>query len=198
MEAINPGCYGVPSVFTFKSAICGACPSHGGCQQQCFEELQAIKDEPYAAPLLKQHTMFMMRLDQTKLPNVAKVRLVEDKRKALTEEQESILSSLPKKVAAFVRSVWTRGGFEDMLNRFNRGDNPFDQSKNRTHHAVFELLKQSECSRIQLVETLREKFDWTHAAAYSEISAIWKALIALNFATEDGAFLSRNLPNSFA
>lgn len=194
----SPGCFGVPSVFTFKSSICGACPSHVGCQKQAFNELQTVAGEAYAKPLLRQHIMFMQKIDVLEMPNVAKERVVSDKRLALTEEQEEVLNSLPKKIAAFVRSVWSRGTFDDMLAKFNAGDNPFDQKKNRTHHAVFEELKQSRCSRGQLVEKLRESFGWTYAAAYSEISAIWKALIALHFAYEEGDFLSRALPRPIA
>lgn len=194
----SPGCFGVPSVFTFKSSICGACPSHGGCQKQAFAELQTVAGEAYAKPLLKQHIMFMQKIDVLEMPYIARPRVVSDNRLALTEEQEAVLNSLPKKIAAFVRSVWTRGGFDDMVARFKAGDNPFDQKKNRTHHAVFEELKQSRCSRIHLVDKLRESFGWTYAAAYSEISAIWKALIALRFAFEDGDFLARALPSSIA
>lgn len=194
----NPGCFGVPSVFTFKSSICGACPSHNGCQKQAFAELQSVSNEAYARPLIKQHIMFMQKIDVLEMPNVAKVRVLSDKRKPLSEEQEAVLESLPKKIAAFVRSVWTRGCFKEMVDRASRGDNPFDQAKNRTHHAVYEALKESHCSRVQLVNKLKEDFGWTNAAAYSEISAIWKALIALGFACEDGQFLSRTMPSSLA
>ena len=194
----NPGCFGVPSVFSFKSSICGACQNRDGCQKQAYAELQSIKGQPHAVMFIRQHEAFMQELHIDEAPLKSVYRHVADTRKALTEEQTIIIESMPKKVAAYLKSVWTKDNYDNMLSRLSKGENPFDQDKNRTHHAVFEEIKQAPRNRADLVEKLRVSFDWTYSSAYSEISAIWKALVALNFAYEDGKMLRANLPASIA
>lgn len=201
---ISPGCFGVPSIYSFKSRVCQGCFAKEECQKKAHEELISLRGEPHIAELLNEHTAYSVGIAQSHVaaPRTHEIKLEapkyisEKKRFALSEGQMQAIADAPKKVSAVLRTIWTRGLHLEMVERFKSGLNPFDSDRHRTLHAIYAEIQQSKRTRSQLVETLQTRFDWTYASAYPEISNMWKVLIYLGFAEEDGTFLVRAVPSS--
>lgn len=190
-------CFGVPSIFSFKSTVCQSCDNFQGCQKKAHCALMAIADNPVATGLIEQHNAYA-RIEGIEEARPIELHFTREApqqrsgkavRYALTLEQETALADKPKKVAAFVRSYWTKGKDREMKARLRRGDNPFDRDKARPYHVAYECVHQSQAHRSKMCHYLMTQLGWSYEAAYSQVSMIWHIFPLLGLAEVDGAFL---------
>jgi hypothetical protein len=178
---LKPNCYGIPSIFSFKSKVCGACQHFTECQKESHEELLRFGDLRIVANILSQHESFRSKSQPAK---VRKSRL------ALTSEQMLSLEAYPKKVQSFLKAVWSKGKHVEMLNRMQRGENPFDKDGARPFYVAFGLLLRGKASRGDFCVAFMDELGWSYSAAYSQVSMLWHILPALDLAEINGAYMN--------
>ncbi|MPS48471.1 hypothetical protein [Methylobacillus sp.] len=190
-------CYGVPSVFNFKSQFCINCEHFTGCQHASYQELNAYRTFPIATAALVQHEEYRARnglskpADTVVLDNNFAVpeQRSGKRRYALTAEQAERVKALPKKVGAFLEKFWSRGMHHGMMEDISNGKNPFNSKSQRGYHAAWELLARGRVHRASMVSSLTEMLGWTEDSAYTQVYLIWQIFPELGIASADGAFL---------
>ena len=197
---VEPGCYGIPSIFSFKSEVCGSCSHASNCQSDAHSALLALKRLPIVADVLNEHNEYVHNVIVTKFPRPARVQLSKPipvqrnnniTRVALTEEQLDTLEALPKKVQTFLRAVWARGEDKTMWEAARNGLNPFEEDRNRPYHLAYQELMKGKVSRAYLSNVIMDNLGWAYSSAYSQVSMIWRVLPCLNLATVTQAYMER-------
>jgi hypothetical protein len=195
-------CFGIPSIFSFKSKVCEGCGEFEECQDKSYSALLAIREYPIATTMLSQHVEYRVRtgraigdpvaLDITKpIPTHSKTTLV---RYALTEERVARVSAVPKKIGQFLEKVWSRGIDLQINADIANGTNPFSLLNARPYHVAFEALQRGRAHRSHMAAQLQDKLGWTYASAYSQVSMIWQIFPELGIAKIEGVFLQSNHP----
>ena len=195
-------CFGVPSIFSFKSKVCGNCGEFNECQKQSYSALQEIREYPISTSLLNQHEDFRIQSGQVAkgsatlqlskdVPSSSKKRAT---RYALTTEQLARIEELPKKIGNFLEKVWVRGLDRQINIDIEDNKNPFDANKARAYHMAYEVLCQGRAHRSKMSSELMNALGWTYASAYSQVSMIWQIFPELGIATHEGVFLVRTSP----
>lgn len=197
----EPACFGIPSIFSFKSEVCQACSNTSKCQVSAHSALLALKNLPIVTDILNEHNNFAYATALKRFPSPARVQITKPTptqrkdvkpRYALTEEQLEVLESQPKKVKAFLTKIWSLGEEKGMLDLAKSGINPFNENKNRPYHLAYEKLTQGKLSRLQLSTAIMDELGWSYASAYSQVSMIWRVLPCLNLAHVNQAFMTIN------
>ena len=197
-------CFGVPSVFSFKSNVCGSCKEFSECQDNAYSALLAIREYPIATTALSQHVEFRVRsglaqndaleLDITKpIPKHSKRTIT---RYALTEEQLIRISNVPKKIGKFLERVWVKGIDKQIDADVLAGNNPFSKHNARPYFVAYELLQEGRVHRNKMSTQLMEQLGWTYASAYSQVSMIWQIFPELGLAIADDKFLAKPIQNN--
>jgi hypothetical protein len=191
-------CFGIPSIFSFKSETCNNCAAREECRSAAYARLLAVADEPIVKHLISVHQQHEQQKVQALPLDTARpvpVSFKPSKKRELTEQEEDRLKTVPKKVAAYLRSIWTRSKDVEMNRLFKQGKNPFDPERAKPYHLAFETLSNGRISRENLAKSLMNGLGWTYSAAHSQASMILHVLPALGLAEWDGVFLSK-LPNN--
>lgn len=203
---IEPGCFGVPSIYSFKSKVCGGCKFRDNCQIASQQALLAIKSSSVVTDILSQHIEYSSSKGLNSSQASERVyftqsiqahQSVKKARYALTAKQLELLDNTPKKVSAFLNTIWSKGLHIEMLERARAGQNPFDINKNRPYHlACRELIAKTKITRSSLVSVIMDEFDWTYSAAYSQVSLMWQVLPALEITEADNTFMRYLFPDA--
>lgn len=191
----NPGCYGVPSVFSFKSTVCGACPSRDGCRGAAYQALLSVSDKTFVARFIAEHESHNARLNCPAAPRHDPSFTVDVDRPraratfAMTDEQKAAVAELPKKAATYLMTLWKKGIPERILEAARRGQNPFGERTFRPARLAYELLVSGGFTKQGLRLAYQESLGWTEGSAFSQVSIIWRVFCALGIAMEDGCRL---------
>lgn len=180
----NPGCYGVPSVFSFTSRVCGGCGSFEGCQRQSHDTLKLLPSNPGVQAMLLKHENHL-RQKEGLSPLVPKSR----QKNTITEEQEQQVRSLPKKVGDYLRKLFKRGEDIKIRECAGKGENPFTEEKSRPYRVAFEYLLDGGFTKRFLRTAFMEEMGWSEASAFSQVSIVWHVFVALGVAEESGCAL---------
>lgn len=165
-ESQKHRCFGVPSVFSFRSQVCSGCDHRSACQGAVRSALNDAPRTPAIVALIKQHD----------------------------EAEVGTTEGLPKKVITALAKL-ARGGVKEGLQRaLNEGRNPFNPDKHRSYHGAFELLRAGGFSRGELCAYFMGELGWAKSAAQPEVSLVWKLFPALGIA-EDADFKLLPGPN---
>lgn len=195
-------CFGIPSILSFKSKVCGSCVEFADCQKDAYIALNAIREYPIATTMLKQHEEYRIASGQTEVVladvNLTKQVPLPNKRLvtryALTTQQLERIALLPKKIGNFLEKVWVRGLDKHIHSDIVKGINPFNENKARAYHKAFEILNQGRAHRSKMSNELMNQLGWTYASAYSQVSMIWQIFPELGIAKEEGMFLVKSIP----
>lgn len=195
-------CFGVPSVFSFKSKVCESCNEFTQCQKDSYSALIAIREYPISTVALTQHEEFRVRSGQVVADPLAleltKPIPASTERKAtryaLTTEQISRIATLPKKVGGFLEKLYVRGLDKQIERDVAEGKNPFSLTNARPYHAAYEVLSKGRVHRSKMSNELMEMLGWTYASSYSQVSMIWQIFPELGLAKEEGVFMTKAQP----
>lgn len=190
-------CYGVPSIFSFTSEVCGKCGGREGCRQVVYATLLTVADQPIVKHLLSVHQQHQVQevqalpIDTTRPMPQAK-RMV---KRELTEGERKIVGLMPKKVGTLLSSIWMKSKDVAMRAAVARGENPFDPERARAYHTAYAGLSNGRVSRGSIVQSLMTEHGWSYSAAQSQATMVMHVLPALGFAVRDGDFLYKQ-PNN--
>ena len=184
-----PGCYGIPSVFSFKSEVCKVCQFNQQCRKVSFEKLKGVPENIHTRNLLRDHERVEAAfkssegyIDPFEGVKPRKTRLKRSEaifKVELNAEQEEKLKTLPKKVAAVASALW-RKGFSPIGK-----ENPFSESGNRPYYNAFEAMRAGKVTKKGLRMAFCERMGWSETSAYSEVSIVWSLFPVLGIARED-------------
>jgi hypothetical protein len=202
---IEPGCFGIPSIFSFKSDVCNNCEHQSRCQAQSQNTLLSIKESMFVTDILNEHLKHSVAVGNTIVPSSVTLDIKKPipfngrskkVRYALTIEQIEILKTLPKKVGAFLNTVWSKGEHLRLISVAQSGRNPFDAEKNRPYQLAYSMMMyEGRATRANLVDTIMDSFDWSYASAYSQVSLMWRALPILGLCIINGDFIELMYPS---
>jgi len=203
--SVSPGCFGFPSIFSFKSEVCSACSHNQECEREVESKLRSESDKPHVRVALKAHESARSAFSGAMSSGAQQTRekplvgLVKRSRAAVkyvpTDEQEAALKNAPKKVARIAMTLWGRG-FE------YKGSNPFNVTLNKTFHAAFETIaKTGRVTKKELRMGIADLLNWSESSAYSEVSVVWSLfpILGITRESESGTELDLidfELPNS--
>lgn len=190
-------CYGIPSIFSFKSAVCGGCKEFAGCQGESYSALLAIREFPIATTMLSQHIEHRIQTGQAQneptaldinkpIPSHSKAKKV---RYALTAEQIGHIAELPKKIGEFLSKIWVRGLDKKITEDIAEGKNPFSLTNARPYYTAYEILRKGKAHRSHMSNELMEVLGWTYASSYSQVSMIWQIFPELGIAEINGVHM---------
>ena len=196
-------CFGVPSVFSFKSKVCSGCKEFGDCQKESYSALLSIREYPIATTMLSQHVEYRMQTGQAHneptaldinkpIPSHSKAKVV---RYALTAEQIDRIAEMPKKIGNYLSKIWVRGLDKQITTDVAIGKNPFSLTNARPYHTAFEILRKGKAHRSHMSNELMEVLGWTYASAYSQVSMIWQIFPELGIAEIHGVHMIALHPN---
>jgi len=177
------GCFGIPSIFSFESRVCGKCKEFVECQKESEITLRRLPEGKAIHRLLVLHENFRRKqggLDP--LPIVAQ-------RAQLSPDQESVIRDLPKKTGAYLRKLMIRGKDVEIREAAHRGENPFEVEGHRPYHLAFDALLSGGFTKPYLRAAFIEGLGWSESASFSQVSIIWKLFPALGVAEESGCAL---------
>lgn len=194
---IEPGCFGVPSVFSFTSKVCGKCDHFSSCQKKAHAALIAHPQQHVVRSLLEKHNAYVHE-NEEEMPEGAvlsvsrpapKSKRESQVRFALTPEQMLLLGSLPKKVADYLKKLMVRGLDRQILEAASKGENLFTQDKHRPYQLALDMLMEGGLTKPMLRAAYIEKLGWTERASSSQVSIVWSLFKAMNLAEEQGCSL---------
>ena len=190
------GCFGMPSIFSFRSKVCENCGEFSPCQHKSYSKLLTIKSAAVANTLVE-HESYRRSLASTELsdadhhtpnhtmPAPKRSAHVGTKRVELTEAQLLKIAPLSKKAAAFVKKLLVRD-FKPEAS----GLNPFDSGKHRSSHLAFEMLMDSHVSKSDFRTAFIQELGWTYNSASVEVAILWQSFPALGLAITSESFMS--------
>lgn len=196
-------CYGVPSVFSFKSKVCAGCGNFDDCQKESYSALLSIREYPIATVMLSQHVEHRMQTGQAQneptalninkpIPTHSKAKVV---RYALTAEQIERIAEMPKKIGNFLSKIWVRGLDKQIAEDITLGKNPFSLTNARPYHTAFEIIRRGKTHRSRMSNELMDVLGWTYASSYSQVSMIWQIFPELGIAKIEGVHMVTLHPN---
>lgn len=187
-----PGCFGFPSIFSFKSAVCRSCPFINDCEKDVESRLKSRADDPKMKIALQAHQRARSGLSEVAVSDDvhseekplkrAVMRPRKCERIELSEEQKRKIESAPKKVAKVASMFWSKGFSYD-------GSNPFNEVANRTYHAAFKTLAAAKSmTKKELRMSLMNELNWSETSAYAEVSVVWSLfpLLGVSSLSDDG------------
>lgn len=193
---IRPGCFGVPSVFSFTSRVCGKCEHHGNCQSQAHAALLGAPPR-LVGKLLEQHNEYRRAVDASTpesttlnttrpTPKTASKLAV---RLPLSDAQLATLSGMTKRAAEYLKRLMVRGIDKEVLTAAEMGRNGFMSSKHRSLHLALERLLEGGLTKASLRLAYCEDLGWSETSAFSEVTLVWKIFQAMGLAVEQGCSL---------
>lgn len=194
---MQPSCFGVPSVFSFKCDVCSNCGHFTDCEESAYFALRSIAHRLPVEQALIEHERFRRAKDGDEgvaAPDPlviveAQPRRARVARYDLTPDQERRLSKLPKKVADYLRKLFVRGLDVKIQMAAERGENPFDGGKFCTQQVAFDMLLCGGFTKRDLKAQFMDRLDWQESSAYSQVSLVWQVFIELDIAREEGCRL---------
>lgn len=193
---IEPGCFGIPSVFSFTSRVCGKCPHFGRCQSQAHAVLQAAPRE-LVSKLLGEHIAYC-RSQNIEIPDNATLEfsqpmpVVKSKvavRYPLTDDQLSVLVGMKKKASEYLRKLMVRGTDKEILSAAELGQNAFTPEKHRAYHLALEMLLEGGITKPFLTAAYCDQLGWSDQSAKSQTSLIWDLFPSMGLALVQGCAL---------
>ena len=197
---IAPGCFGIPSIYSFGSVTCANCPHTTGCQKEslrCLEE-DFPKKTTAIVRLIDRHKRFQESLNAGHTRDEALEAInvhVERKRAskplfALSEEQKRTVESQPEAIGAALTRFWQSGL------AYDGKTNPFPNRGFRSLRIAFDVLKNhGSVSRKSLKEVLMQN-SYTDSAAKTEVSRICRIFEILDIGTFQGMVMRYNTPET--
>lgn len=108
---------------------------------------------------------------------------------ALTSDQKRLVESMPKKVAAYLMTLWRKGVPERVRECARRGQNPFDCGRFRPAKVAYDMIVNGGFTKQSLRVAYQDSLGWTENAAFSQVSIIWRVFQALEIGAEEGELL---------
>ena len=187
MTTKTPGCYGVPSIFSFNSPVCPGCMHFEGCKDSSRDALKRLPDSPGVRLALSR---FVTVTEQEPMGRKLITRAARvPKRMPLTEDQLAKVAELPKKAGEYLRTLFSKGMDTKVVEAAKNGENPFCKDKARPYHLAFDQLLEGGFTKGFLRVSLIETLGWSESSAFSQVSIIWNVFQALGVAQEQGCAL---------
>lgn len=192
----KPGCFGVPSIYSFTSRVCGKCDHAAACQPVAHSAL-ASAPLGVSIRLLRQHEDHCAAVGGT-LPVGATLivsRVLPTARKApalrlpLNEGQTALLKTLPKRSADYLKKLMVRGVDRAVLAAAKNGENGFTKTKHRPFHLALEKLLEGGITKGQLRVAYCEELGWSETSSFPQVTMIWNIFPAMGLAVEQGCAL---------
>lgn len=192
---MNYICFGIPSIFSFKSKTCASCGSFENCQNESYLNLMLVQGQIDVSDAVRSHQNHFRAINKTApLPtqqislNCVPKRTTAVARvpHSVSEYQRVLIESLPRKVGDYMRKLILRGFVERLVDCMNNNENPFDEEGYRPYCIAFEKLKSGGFSRSVLKTAFQNEMGWSVKSAASQVSFIWSLMPALGIAKEDG------------
>lgn len=186
----QPGCFGVPSVFSFKAPACAGCPARDACQEVAYAALMAAPEKGFLMRLIREH-------DANRRPapagrgydpefTVPEVPARNPSKSELTPDQEALIQSLPKKAGTYLRTLLKRGILARIRKCALAGINPFPEEQYRPAHLAYELLMRGGFTKRELRLAYASTLGWKDSAAAPQVTIIWQVFQALEIGAEAG------------
>mgnify|MGYP000415605933 CR=1 FL=1 len=197
-------CFGVPSVFSFKSAHCGRCQSFEECRKSSYEELKsAALDSDVVRFALIEHERIehdvgapanrswaTLTVASAVKPHCRSYALKRP-RYGLTDAQARIVATVPKNAAIRLVKLFKSG--DDVLVRraLLRGDRHFTEISNQRSLVLClrTLSRELLVTRRTLKAGFMSELGWANTSAQSETTIMWNVLPGLGVAYREGEAL---------
>lgn len=193
---MNLSCFGIPSVFSFKSKVCAACPDFEQCREESYASLLSVESKLPLNDLLAEHEGYTIergvRKPKSKVSDAApRPRTTTQKTspRALSQEMEDRLRLLPVKVETAARRILTKRLDLKMRESLARGSNPFTMTDQRYLSVALDRLLGGGFSKGELRSAYMRELGWTEGTAFSHVSMIWHLLPFFELATVSGGYL---------
>lgn len=192
--SIVPGCFSVPSVFSFKSKICPKCKHFENCRGEVRDLLHAAPDFLAVRVALIEHERWneIAGFDGVMTAPVPAARSQGRPSRAihptfpLTQDQERIIASMPARVGVELHKLYSRG--KDVLIRRSivAGKPALEgHSGNRSLKVALSALVTNDLTKQNLKAAFVTELGWSDRAAQNEVSMMWHVLTALKVAVEN-------------
>ena len=195
---MTPGCFGIPSIFSFTSRVCGKCSHFQTCRVEAHAALKAAPIE-IVRHQLRAHEDYCRAhsADSGEEKKIEFTRKVAPSKKVrslpkkidLTDAQKAMLEALPAKVSGLLSRLMKRGVDTSVLLAAQHGNNGFDPAKHRSLHLALDMLLEGGITKPALRTAFVEKLGWAETSAFAECTLIWKVFPLLKLAVEQGASL---------
>jgi len=185
----QPGCFGIPSVFSVRSPKCNTCASANACVSVSRTVLSRIGDPEL---ILTFSTMVAVndpveRVAQPR-PLEVKVERATRARWAPTPTQKALIDSVPAAVGKMMRAMFRKETF--IAQALANGENPFPNDSQRTASTMYLLLSNRvPVSKAQAKAALQSALGWASSSASVQASLIWRVFKELGIGVEDAAGL---------
>lgn len=187
-----PGCFGFAVIFSING-VCSSCHVAESCQEHASGAISVMRERQiHAAELLAQHRMFRAGKNKELASLSVGLAVVPVKRAptiaSMSEEQKSLVQSLPVKVQPELRKIFERGiPFRAEL---ENGLNPIRNSGGKPAYLEFacDLLLQGRVDRKRLRDAMSERFGWSYGTTNSHVTILSSLLPALGIKEENGSF----------
>lgn len=183
-----PGCFGSPSTFKRTSEICRVCPAIETCGEKAAEKLKSLSKVGNISDFIIRHDSAAAQLGgklvhesddvevEVKKP-LKRTQPVAMAKRAYTDVELAIVSSLPKKVVAMGKQFINTGLSATAHKALLGGSNPFPYDGKRFLHLASKLLLSDGFTRQELKALYMEHgmSDGTAASHVSMAIALFKA-----------------------
>lgn len=171
------GCFGFATTFDSTSAQCKGCSNLVACAEKVEDTLNTLEGEGVnVGDLLKKVQHCYDKNGITKTIGSTQTNMSV----ALSMDDKALVDSLPKNVAALVKSIVKKG--VDISASIKRNSNPFKHCKPEYMRGVCELLLvEKEFTATQVEAYIQnEKPLWNRTTIKNHASIARRALLALN------------------
>lgn len=191
----SPGCFGIPSVFSFRSQHCSRCAAHReACQRQVLDTLRGMDQGIDAVRVaLIEHERAVGLSSRAPLQVQGRGSYVaKSPRFELTDAQQLTAAALPKKARARLEKL-LRGGYDVLIRMaIKSGDLAFSKINNqRSLVTALQLLASNPAiTRGGLRAAYVGTLGWSDLSAKNEVSIMWQVLPGLGIAVQNSASLA--------
>lgn len=198
MGSFAPGCYGVPSIFSFKSQTCMACASFETCRIESHCELQealAIGGDAVRNALLEYERAAHDSEPQTTTGIPGARTKPRDKRAKrprfdLTNRQQMMVSSASKNVAKRLERLFRTGCDVVIRRAIRERDYDFVEIGNqRSLRLALQMLVRDGVTKRGLKAAFVGVLGWSDTSSQSEATIMWGLLPRLEIADIDNESL---------
>lgn len=183
-------CFGIPSVFSFKSLHCGRCQSFEECRKSANEELKSVAaDSDVVRFALIEHERAEYdasapanRVDPVSSTKAKRRSYVPKRPKYdLTQAQKHTVSTAPKTAATRLTKLFRTGGDVLIRRALKNGDRDFAEVTNQRSLALClrMLSHKLPVTRNGLKVAFMTELGWADSSAQSEATIMWNVLRGL-------------------
>jgi hypothetical protein len=190
IAAENPGCFGFPSVYNAKSAICQACACRPDCSKAVGDKLKAYASKANVIDFVRRHEHHNEQSTgnadvQITVKAERKTKAIQSKPE-LTAGESVMLDKLSVKPRNELRKLIEAGQHKGLLNALLAGQNPFPYDGKRYLHVACAMLLEGGFTKATLRERYMTQLGWTQNTAFPHVSMVCAMFDVLGVTQEKG------------